>query len=101
MRSTNRAPDFLSNSYFTGSPPTGTSMITLTLFGGSSPIGMRSMFIAMFLGQVPGVPKQGQAEEQCADARRHRSDRVAGRRPVVMAFDEQRRIERKGREGGD
>jgi hypothetical protein len=31
----------LSNSYFTGSPPTGTSMITLTLFGGSSPTGIQ------------------------------------------------------------
>jgi len=45
MRSTNSAPLALSNSYFTGSPPTGTSMITLRLSGGSSPIGIRSMFI--------------------------------------------------------
>src|ERR1051326_2659690 len=45
MRSTKIAPDFLSNSYFTGSPPTGTSMITLTRAGGSSPSGIRSMFM--------------------------------------------------------
>src|SRR6218665_3010573 len=45
MRSTNRAPETLSNSYFTGSPPTGTSMMTLMLSGGSLPTGMRSMFM--------------------------------------------------------
>src|SRR5690349_8824673 len=45
MRSTKIAPDFLSNSYFTGSPPSGTSMITLIRSGGASPTGMRSMFM--------------------------------------------------------
>src|SRR6476469_7495280 len=46
MRSTNSAPDCLSNSYFTGSPPVGTSMITLRLSGGLSPVGIYSMRMA-------------------------------------------------------
>jgi hypothetical protein len=46
MRSTNSAPDSLSNSYLTGSPPSGTSMTTLRLSGGLAPVGMRSMFMA-------------------------------------------------------
>src|SRR3546814_10716695 len=45
MRSTNSAPLALSNSYLTGSPPIGTSMMTLRLSGGLSPMGMRSMFM--------------------------------------------------------
>src|SRR6266436_3437008 len=36
------APDFLSTSYFTGAPPWGISMTTLTSCGGLSPIGMRA-----------------------------------------------------------
>src|SRR6478609_6714590 len=56
MRSTNRAPDFLSNSYFTGSPPSGTSMTMLIDSGGSSPTGMRSMFMmAAALTPAPSV----------------------------------------------
>src|SRR3546814_3267826 len=58
MRSTQRAPDFLSNSYLTGSPPTGTSMMTLTLSGGLSPMGIRSMFI---MGR-PYSPDDGSGE---------------------------------------
>src|ERR1700740_963484 len=46
MRSTNSAPDALSNSYFTGSPPTGTSMMTFRLSGGVSPVGIRSISMA-------------------------------------------------------
>ena len=38
------SPDVLSNSYFTGSPPTGTSMTTFRLSGGLSPTGIKSMF---------------------------------------------------------
>src|SRR5690242_14853941 len=101
MRSTNNAPDFLSNSYFTGSPPTGTSMTTLTLFGGSSPMGMRSRFIASFLGQVSGAPKDRQAEEQRRKARGDRSQDIARRHPECMALNEQSRIEREGRKGGE
>ena len=37
------SPDGLSNSYFTGSPPVGTSMMTLRLSGGLSPTGIDSM----------------------------------------------------------
>src|SRR5690606_3487766 len=43
MRSTNSAPLSLWNSYFTGSPPVGTSMMTLRLSGGLSPTGMYSI----------------------------------------------------------
>ena len=39
MRSTKIAPLFLSNSYFTGSPPIGTSISTLMLCGTSGPDG--------------------------------------------------------------
>src|SRR5690349_15723613 len=45
IRSTNKAPLALSNSYFTGSPPIGTSMSTLTLCGGLAPAGIRSIFM--------------------------------------------------------
>ena len=45
MRSTKIAPDTLSNSYLTGSPPIGTSMSTLMLCGGLEPAGIRSMFM--------------------------------------------------------
>src|SRR5690606_41510210 len=43
MRSTNSAPLALSNSYLTGSPPVGTSMMTFRLSGGLSPTGMCSI----------------------------------------------------------
>src|SRR5207245_1710515 len=58
MRSTNRAPDFLSNSYLTGSPPTGTSMMTLRLSGGLSPAGMRSMFMMGRAYRPDGRPRE-------------------------------------------
>src|SRR5258707_15196798 len=45
-RSTIRAPDSLSNSYLTGSPPCGISITTLMSKGGSLPIAILSMFIA-------------------------------------------------------
>src|SRR5215470_3322307 len=42
-RSTNSAPDSLSISYFTGSPPSGISMIAFTSQGGLRPIGIFEM----------------------------------------------------------
>src|SRR5580765_2742791 len=42
-RSTKRVPASLSISYLIGSPPTGTSMMTLTSCGGFLPIEMASM----------------------------------------------------------
>src|SRR5690348_1481407 len=101
MRSTNSAPDFLSNSYFTGSPPTGTSMTTLMLPGGSSPTGMRSMFMVRFSGQVPGAPKHRQSEEQSGECGGDRSHDIASGRAIGIAFDQQRGIEREGRECGE
>src|SRR5687767_14957315 len=41
-RSTIRAPEALSISYLIGSPPTGTSTMTFTSFGGSRPIATAS-----------------------------------------------------------
>src|SRR3954452_7527034 len=101
MRSTNKAPDFLSNSYFTGSPPTGTSMTTLIFSGGLSPVGMRSMFIALFLWEVPAASKHREAKEQRRHARRDRSHDVAGGEAVGMALDQQRGVERESGEGGE
>src|SRR5689334_18299992 len=99
MRSTNRAPETLSNSYFTGSPPTGTSMMTLMDSGGSSPTGMRSMFMMgraltpalRFAQSFPHGPKvlRGAAYEQGSaegpghpghDRRRGRTLPPSGRR---------------------
>src|SRR5215217_5486961 len=93
MRSTNKAPDFLSNSYFTGSPPTGTSMMTLMFSGGLSPVGIRLMFMALFLGQVAAAPKHRQPQEQCREAGGDGADGVAGGEAVGVALDKQRRIE--------
>src|ERR1043165_7517961 len=42
-RSTNNVPTSLSISYLIGSPPTGTSMMTLTSSGGLLPMGIASM----------------------------------------------------------
>src|SRR5881275_1033901 len=99
MRSTNKAPDFLSNSYFTGSPPTGTSITTLIFSGGLSPVGMRSMFIGSLLGQVAAAPKQREPEEQCRDAGGHGTNCIACGEAIGVAFDQQCRVERESREG--
>src|SRR5438309_5514626 len=65
MRSTNKAPETLSNSYFTGSPPTGTSMMTLMFSGGLSPVGMRLMFMTAHLkGQIAGCSDSAQPYRQ-------------------------------------
>src|SRR3546814_1085483 len=66
MRSTNSAPDFLSNSYFTGSPPTGTSMMTLRLSGGLSPIGTMSIRIGLPLSNTrePARPARDERSEE-------------------------------------
>src|SRR6478735_1327500 len=59
MRSTNSAPLALSNSYFTGSPPTGTSMTTLRLSGGLSPAGIRSISMARALDRGMRIGEAG------------------------------------------
>src|SRR3990167_309905 len=57
MRSTNSAPLALSNSYFTGSPPVGTSMITLRLSGGLSPTGILSICMARAFRRSLAAPQ--------------------------------------------
>src|SRR6478609_8964617 len=59
MRSTTSAPLALSNSYFTGSPPTGTSMTTLRLSGGLSPAGIRSISMARALDRSRRIGEAG------------------------------------------
>src|SRR5882724_9516671 len=48
-RSTKSAPESLSSSYFTGSPPKGISMMALTSQGGLRPMGILEMSIAFRL----------------------------------------------------
>src|SRR4051812_2834097 len=67
MRSTNSAPDFLSNSYFTGSPPTGTSITTFRLSGGLSPTGIKSIRMSFLYG-VARRPVSAGLEQQVETA---------------------------------
>src|SRR3984893_17554152 len=64
-RASTEVPAFLSISYLIGSPPTGTSMMTLTSRGGSIPIEMASMRMAgsaWLLRPAHGERRQAQGQ---------------------------------------
>src|SRR5215813_8184374 len=80
-RSTNSAPDSLSSSYFTGSPPRGISMMAFTSQGGLRPMGIFEMSMILCLLLRHGsmyrrriAPHHPQKENQARQRQERRYD---------------------------
>src|SRR5687768_3307917 len=84
MRSTNSAPLALSNSYFTGSPPVGTSMMTLRVCGGFSPTGIKSIRISDLAWLAPRPVSAGLQQLVEASLSRGRLHEVRIAKPAMI-----------------
>src|SRR6202035_3667340 len=95
-RSTTSVPASLSISYLIGSPPTGTSMMTLTSRGGSVPIEMASMRMDGSATVYNQLRDRGQAARARQDT--NRISDAALQNPVSVAPGEGDLVERLGPE---
>src|SRR5208337_714980 len=68
---TTSVPEALSNSYLIGSPPSGTSVTTLTSSGGFVPIFIASRRIKKLQWRKGGRSANGRGDEAEGDARQH------------------------------